>query len=176
MNSTPSITNAASVVAQSKGPRSWFKEDGQVLTQIHLMGKLWKLLKNINNEQPQAEQCNTVRGEDGNLAVNDVQVVDLLGLHYQKISRLNFSVEDRNFKSKASRSVYGCRSDTHRRTSIFSRDFRMNELEAAIGDPCLNKYHGPDDIHGQKIDHLGLNGRREIFGHHQLFLEQGGSF
>ncbi|GFU36246.1 uncharacterized protein TNCV_558921 [Trichonephila clavipes] len=121
-------------------------------------GKLWKLLKNISNEQPQAEQCNAILSEDRNLAVNDEQAADLLGLHYQKISRLNFSVEDRNIKIRASRIVHGCRSDTHRGTSTFSRDFRVNELEAAIGDSsCLNKSPRPDGILGQMIDHLGLS-------------------
>ncbi|GFU15877.1 putative RNA-directed DNA polymerase from transposon BS [Trichonephila clavipes] len=94
--------------------------------------------------------------------VNDEQAADLLGLHYQKISRLNFSVEDRNIKIRASRIVHGCCSDTHRGTSIFSRDFRVNELEAAIGDSCLNKSPGPDGIHGQMIDHLGLSGRQRF--------------
>ncbi|GFV49096.1 hypothetical protein TNCV_236301 [Trichonephila clavipes] len=125
-------------------------------------GKLWKLLKNISNEQPQAEQCNTILSEDGNLAVNDEQVADLLGFHYQKISRLNFSVEDRNIRIRASRIVHGCRSDTHPGTSIFIRDFRVNELEAAIGDSCLNKSPGPDGIHGQMIDYLGLSGRQRF--------------
>ncbi|GFW29767.1 uncharacterized protein TNCV_3936341 [Trichonephila clavipes] len=89
--------------------------------------KLWKLLKNISNELPQAEKkCDTILSEDGNLAVNDEQAADLLGLYYQKISRLNFSVEGRNIKIRASRSVHGCRSDTHRGSSIFNRDFRVN--------------------------------------------------
>ncbi|GFW44522.1 uncharacterized protein TNCV_4389811 [Trichonephila clavipes] len=114
-------------------------------------GKLWKLLKNISNEQPQAEKCNTILSEDGNLAVNDEQAADLLGLHYQKISRLNFSIEDRNIKIRASRIVHGCRGDTHRGTSIPS----------------------PDGIYGQMIDHLGLSGRQRFFGHYQLFLNKG---
>ncbi|GFU84120.1 putative RNA-directed DNA polymerase from transposon BS [Trichonephila clavipes] len=82
-------------------------------------GKLWKLLKNISNEQPQAEQYNAILNEDGNLAVNDEQAANLFDLHYQKISGLNFSVEDRNIKIRASRIIH------------------------------------------------------EVFGHHQLFLEQG---
>ncbi|GFV29532.1 hypothetical protein TNCV_4489861 [Trichonephila clavipes] len=110
-------------------------------------GKLWKLLKIISNEQPQAEKCNTIQREDGNTAVNDEKAADLLGLHYQKISRLNLSVEDRNIKIRASCILHGCRSNTHRGTSIFNRDFRVNELEATIGDSCLNKSPGPDGIH-----------------------------
>ncbi|PRD32400.1 UNVERIFIED_CONTAM: hypothetical protein NCL1_20601 [Trichonephila clavipes] len=107
-------------------------------------GKLWKLLKNISNEKLQAEQCNTILSEDKNLAVNEEQAANLLGLHYQKISRLNFSVKNRNIKIRASRIVHGCRSDTHRGTYIFNRDFRVNELEAAIGDFFLNKAPGPN--------------------------------
>ncbi|GFY32906.1 hypothetical protein TNCV_4025301 [Trichonephila clavipes] len=109
-----------------------------------------------NNEQPQTEQCNTTLSEYGNTAANDKQAADLLGLHYQKISRLNLSDEDRNIKIKTSCIVHGCR----RGTSIFSRDFRVNELEATIGDSCLNKSPGPDAIHGQMIDHLVLSGRQ----------------
>ncbi|GFT23593.1 hypothetical protein TNCV_3510891 [Trichonephila clavipes] len=45
---------------------------------------------------------------------------------------------------------------------LFGRDFRVNELEAAIDDSCLNKYPGPDGIHGQMIDHLGLSGRQSF--------------
>ncbi|GFW75385.1 hypothetical protein TNCV_4190391 [Trichonephila clavipes] len=125
-------------------------------------GKLWKLLKNISNEKLQAEQCNTILSEDKNLAVNEEQAANLLGLHYQKISRLNFSVKNRNIKIRASRIVHGCRSDTHRGTYIFNRDFRVNELEAAIGDFCLNKAPGPNGIHDQMIDHLDLNGRQRF--------------
>ncbi|GFW31354.1 uncharacterized protein TNCV_2664541 [Trichonephila clavipes] len=70
------------------------------------------------------KQNNVIQlGEARNLAVNDEQAADLLGLHYQKISRLNFSVEDRNIKLRASRTVHGCRSDTHSGTSIFSGIF-----------------------------------------------------
>ncbi|GFW01014.1 hypothetical protein TNCV_1762521 [Trichonephila clavipes] len=110
----------------------------------------------------QNTQCNTILSEDGNLAVNDEQAADLLGLHYQKIRRLNFSVEDRNIKIRNSRIVHGCRRDTHRGNSIFSRDFRGNELEASIGDSCLNKSPGLDSIHGQMIDHLGMRGRQRF--------------
>ncbi|GFY11379.1 putative RNA-directed DNA polymerase from transposon BS [Trichonephila clavipes] len=74
---------------------------------------------------------------------------------------------------RASRIFLGCRSDTHRGTSIFNRDFRVNELEVAIGDSCLNKYPGPDGIHSQMIYHHGLS-ERQISGHlHQFFLELG---
>ncbi|GFW72937.1 putative RNA-directed DNA polymerase from transposon BS [Trichonephila clavipes] len=57
---------------------------------------------------------------------------------------------------------HGCRSDTQRGTSIFNRDFRVNELETAIGDSCLNKSSGPDGIHSQMISHLGLSGRQRL--------------
>ncbi|GFW79126.1 probable RNA-directed DNA polymerase from transposon BS [Trichonephila clavipes] len=160
MNSTPSIANAASVVAQSKKDRVPGLGRGPGLDSRTSDGKLWKLLKNISNEQPQAEQCNTILRKDGYLAVNNEQAADLLDLHYQNINRLNFSVKDRNIKIRASRIVHGCRSDTHRGTSIFSRDFRVNELETAFVDYCLNKCPGPDGIHGQMIVHLGMSGRQ----------------
>ncbi|GFU31187.1 hypothetical protein TNCV_1741881 [Trichonephila clavipes] len=89
---------------------------------------------------------------------------------------MNFSVEDRNIKIRASCIVDGCHSDTHRGTSIFNRDFRVNELDAAIGDSCLNKSSGPDGIHGQMIDHFGLSGRQRVLDIIKLFLEQGTAF
>ncbi|CAL1300065.1 unnamed protein product [Larinioides sclopetarius] len=61
-------------------------------------GKLWKLVRNIGREQPQVEQCNTIQSEDGKMAENDEQAANLLGLHYQDISKLNFTVEDRIVK------------------------------------------------------------------------------
>ncbi|GFT81576.1 hypothetical protein TNCV_3674091 [Trichonephila clavipes] len=70
------------------------------------------------------------------------------------------TIDDRNIKVRASRIVNGCRSDSLRGNSIFSRDFSVNELETAIGDSCLNKSPGPDGIHGQMIDHLDLSGRQ----------------
>ncbi|GFV40351.1 gonadotropin-releasing hormone II receptor [Trichonephila clavipes] len=162
MNSTPSITNAASVVVQSKKDRVPDLGTGPGRDSITSNEKLEKLLKNISNDQLQAEQYNTILSEDGNLAVNDKQAADLLDLHYQKISRLNFSVEDRNIKIRAIHIAHSCRSDTHRETSIFSVDFRVNELMAAIGDYCLNKSPGPNRIHGQMINHLGLSGRERF--------------
>ncbi|GFV00716.1 probable RNA-directed DNA polymerase from transposon BS [Trichonephila clavipes] len=38
----------------------------------------------------------------------------------------------------------------------------MNELEAVIGDSCLNKSPGPEGIHGLMIHHLGLSGRQRF--------------
>ncbi|GFW02477.1 probable RNA-directed DNA polymerase from transposon BS [Trichonephila clavipes] len=134
----------------------------QVLIQEHLMENCGNFSKTLAMSNHKQKQCNTILSEDGNLAVNDEQAADLLDLYYQNISRLNFSVEDRNIKIRASRIVLGCRSNTHRGTSIFSRDFRMNELDAAFGDSCLNKSPGPDDIHGQRIDHLGLSARQRF--------------
>ncbi|GFY34975.1 hypothetical protein TNCV_155521 [Trichonephila clavipes] len=96
------------------------------------------------------------------LVLQDEQAAELLGLPYQKISRLNFAVKDRNVKIRASRIVHGCRSDIQRGTSIFNRDFRVNELEAVISDTTLNKSPGPDSIHGRMIDHFGLSGRQRF--------------
>ncbi|GFT18142.1 hypothetical protein TNCV_183071 [Trichonephila clavipes] len=88
------------------------------------------------------------------------------GLEHLKVCTIiisvNFTVEDRNIKIRTCHIVHGCRSDTQRGTSIFNRDFRVNELEAAIGDTCLNKSPGSDGIHGQIIDHLGLSGRQRF--------------
>ncbi|GFW82819.1 putative RNA-directed DNA polymerase from transposon BS [Trichonephila clavipes] len=49
----------------------------------------------------------------------------------------------------------------------------MNELEAAIGDSCLNKSPGPNGIHGQMIDHLGLSGRQRFLDIINCFWNKG---
>ncbi|GFX61855.1 integrase catalytic domain-containing protein [Trichonephila clavipes] len=38
----------------------------------------------------------------------------------------------------------------------------LNEVEAVIGDSCLNKTPGLDGIHGQMINHFGLRGRQRF--------------
>ncbi|GFU28272.1 hypothetical protein TNCV_1022551 [Trichonephila clavipes] len=38
----------------------------------------------------------------------------------------------------------------------------LRQREAAIGDSCLSKSPGPDGVHGQMIDHLGLSGRQRV--------------
>ncbi|GFV07440.1 hypothetical protein TNCV_1737951 [Trichonephila clavipes] len=214
MNSTPSIANAASVVAQSKRTAFWFRKRASYNTKEALNISIassdlgpsckWTLLENLGSEhlpisielkKRQLVPTNNNKQwifkktdwqsfaeafDNGFKSIPLTDSVDLnwcsfkeiilraakkyipRGLHYQTISRLNFSVEDRNIKIRTSRIVHGCCSDTHRGTSIFSRDFRVNELEAAIGDSCLNKSPGPDGIHGQMIDHLGLRGRQRV--------------
>lgn len=125
-------------------------------------GKLWKLVRNISNEQPQEEQSNTIQNEVGELAENDEEAANLLGLYYQNISRLDFTNENKNVKIRASNIVHGCRSHIQSETGIFSRDYRMSELEAAIRDTNLNKSPGPDGIHGQMIDKLSPIGRQGL--------------
>ncbi|GFW94878.1 probable RNA-directed DNA polymerase from transposon BS [Trichonephila clavipes] len=44
----------------------------------------------------------------------------------------------------------------------FSRDFRVNELEAVVGDTSLNISPCPNGIHGQMNDHLGFSGRQRF--------------
>ncbi|GFV65979.1 hypothetical protein TNCV_1303701 [Trichonephila clavipes] len=80
------------------------------------------------------------------------------------LPQVNLSVKGgtQGGSQRASRIVHGCCSDTHRGTSFFSRDFRVNELEAAIDGSCLNKSPDPDGIHGQMIDQLGLSARQRF--------------
>ena len=61
-------------------------------------GKLWKLVKNISKEQPQSEYCNTIRDTDGRFAQNDEQAANILGQHYQDMSKLKFSGDDKHVK------------------------------------------------------------------------------
>ncbi|GBO16873.1 hypothetical protein AVEN_148339-1 [Araneus ventricosus] len=121
-------------------------------------GKLWKLVKNIGKEQPQVEKCNNIKNRDGTVARDDGQAANILGLHYQNISKLTFIGEDRHIRSRVSDIAQGCRSNTQDSIPIFNRDFTLPELEAAIADLKLNKSHGPDGIHGRFRNKMGSIG------------------
>ncbi|GFT17776.1 uncharacterized protein TNCV_2588601 [Trichonephila clavipes] len=117
--------------------------------------KLWKLVKGISKEQPQIEKCNTIQSTDRLLAQNDEQAVNILEEHYQLISSMNFTGNDKYAKTMASNVVHGCRSNPHVGPAIFSRTFSAQELDAAILGLNLNTSPGPASIQGQMISHLG---------------------
>ncbi|GIY25833.1 probable RNA-directed DNA polymerase from transposon BS [Caerostris darwini] len=122
-------------------------------------GKLWRLVKSMGEEQPQMEKCNTIKSNDGKIPQNDIEAANLLGSHYQSISKLDFTRKDRHIKHKASSIVHGCRSSPLDSSTIFSRAFSMQELNTAINESSLNKSPGPDGVHGQMISNLRLPGR-----------------
>ncbi|GFS97579.1 putative RNA-directed DNA polymerase from transposon BS [Trichonephila clavipes] len=94
--------------------------------------KLWKLVKGVSKEQPQFGKCNTIQSTDGLFAQNDEQAINILGEHYQLISSLNFTGNNKYVKSMVSNVVYGCRSNPHVGPAIFSRAFSAQELDATI--------------------------------------------
>ncbi|GBM48158.1 hypothetical protein AVEN_138293-1 [Araneus ventricosus] len=126
---------------------------------VELPRSRFYLEKNIGKEQPQVEKCNTIKKRDGTVVRDDGQAANILGLHYQNISKLTFIGEDRHIRSRASDIIHGCRSNTQDSIPIFNRDFTLQELEAAIADSKLNKSPGPDGIHGKIINKLGSIGR-----------------
>ncbi|GFU37151.1 RNase H domain-containing protein [Nephila pilipes] len=129
-----------------------------VLTQDHL---IWKLTKNISKGQPQVEKCNTIQCNNGNIAQDDGQAANMLGKHYQNVSKLNFTRKDRSIKIRASNVMYECRSSSQDGTSIFKKDFIIKDIETAISETNINKFPGPDGIHGQMISNLGQRGDRD---------------
>ena len=52
-------------------------------------GKLWKLEKNISKEQPQTEQCNTIREPDGRFLQNGEQTLTLKEICCIQIARFS---------------------------------------------------------------------------------------
>ncbi|GFX39252.1 RNA-directed DNA polymerase from mobile element jockey [Trichonephila clavipes] len=94
--------------------------------------KLWKLVKGISEEQLQFEKCNAIQLTEGLLAQNDEQAANILGEHYQLISCLNFTGNDKYAKTMESNVVHGCHSNPHVGPAIFSRAFSAQELDAAI--------------------------------------------
>ncbi|GFT57870.1 hypothetical protein NPIL_7391 [Nephila pilipes] len=95
-------------------------------------------------------------------AQDDGQAANMLGKHYQNVSRLYFTHKDRDVTISASYIVHGYHSSSQDETSIFNKDFTTQELETAISETNLNKSPGPDGSHGQMIGNLGQRGNRLI--------------
>ncbi|GFX97281.1 RNase H domain-containing protein [Trichonephila clavipes] len=108
--------------------------------------KMYAQIKRDSKEQPQFEKCYTIQSTDGLLAQNDEQAANILGEHYQFISGLNFTGNDKYAKTLASNVVHGCRSNPHMGPAIFSRAFSAQELDAAVLGLNLNTSPGPDGI------------------------------
>lgn len=123
-----------------------------------------KMVKHIIREQPQVEKCNTIKSKNRDLTQNDGQVVNILGMPFQNITRLRFTNEDWHIKKTASDIVYVCRSSLHDRVLVFNTDFSMQDFKAVIAESNLNKSLRPDDIHGQMIGNFGF-GRRSTSGY-----------
>ncbi|GFX82142.1 hypothetical protein TNCV_2707721 [Trichonephila clavipes] len=139
MNSTPSITNAASVVAQSKKYRTPGLGRGPGSIYNLRSSKFLKIMQfNINGISTSASR---------------IKLDQVLELALTEGSRI-IALQEINLKTFNSLKIKGY--------NIFSRDFRINEFEALIGDSCLNKSPGPDGIHCQMVDYIGLRGRQRF--------------
>ncbi|GFX97013.1 hypothetical protein TNCV_1997451 [Trichonephila clavipes] len=86
----------------------------------------------------------------------------MLDEHYQKISNVDFSKIEGSVKRRASNIVHGCRGNTNHGNPVFTTDFSMHELGAALRDTNLRKSPCPDGIHGSMIDHLRDGRRRTL--------------
>ncbi|GBM57069.1 hypothetical protein AVEN_157032-1 [Araneus ventricosus] len=63
--------------------------------------KLWKLVKGINKEQAQYEDSNTIKDDNGQMFPGNQSAAIGLAVHYQLISKLNFTNEDKPVLRKA---------------------------------------------------------------------------
>ncbi|GFT67664.1 RNase H domain-containing protein [Nephila pilipes] len=95
-------------------------------------------------------------------AQDDGQAANMLGKYHQNVSRMNFTCKGRDVKIRASNMVHGCRSSSQDGTSIYNKDFTIQELEKAISETNINKSHGPGGIHGQMIYNLDQRGRQKF--------------
>ncbi|GFS31674.1 hypothetical protein TNIN_449701 [Trichonephila inaurata madagascariensis] len=78
------------------------------------------MAKSLSRDRPQVDVCNTILTADG-FPPNDYRATaNILGSHYQKMSRLIFNKADKNTERQAKLAVHNCRSP------VFLTDFSMH--------------------------------------------------
>ncbi|GFU00813.1 putative RNA-directed DNA polymerase from transposon BS [Trichonephila clavipes] len=118
--------------------------------------KIWSIAKSLSRDRPQVEVCNTILTADGFPPKDDRTTANILGSHYQKMSRLTFNKDDKNTERQAKLAVHKCRS-SDLGDPVFLADFSMHELLLVL-NALDKKSPGPDNIHGVMITHLGSSG------------------
>ncbi|GFV48325.1 uncharacterized protein TNCV_667261 [Trichonephila clavipes] len=89
--------------------------------------KLWSIAKSPSRDRPQVEVCNTILTVDGFPPNDDRATANILGSHYQKMSRLTFNKADKNTGRQAKSAVHKCRS-SDLGDPVFLANFSMHEL------------------------------------------------
>ncbi|GBN19376.1 hypothetical protein AVEN_152276-1 [Araneus ventricosus] len=92
---------------------------------------------------------------------DDQSAANGLSAHYQLISRLNFTNEDKPVLHKARNIVHGCCS-TDLGDLTLATQFNMQELLLALAFLDLGKSPGPDGIHGHMLENLGCIGKQKL--------------
>ncbi|GFX57687.1 uncharacterized protein TNCV_4015521 [Trichonephila clavipes] len=89
--------------------------------------KLWSVAKSLSRDRPQVDVCNTILTADGFPPNDDRATANILGSHYQKMSRLTSNKADKNTERQAKLAVHKCRS-SDLGEPVFLADFSMHEL------------------------------------------------
>ncbi|GFV14685.1 hypothetical protein TNCV_2586581 [Trichonephila clavipes] len=113
--------------------------------------------KSLSRDRPQVEVCNTILTADGFPPNDDRATANILGSHYQKMSRLTFNKDDKNTERQAKLAVHKCRS-SDLGEPVFWADSSMHELLLVLNALDPKKSPGPDYIHGVMITHRGPRG------------------
>ncbi|GFR18877.1 uncharacterized protein TNCT_386451 [Trichonephila clavata] len=134
--------------------RSRWKEMCESLDCRTANSKLWRSVKNINREQEQNEERNSVTDNNGQVFPDDKAAANGLADYYQESSKLDFTRDNIPILSKARNIIHGCRS-TDVGDQELSRAFTSTELLLAMAMLDLTKSPGPDGIFGQMLENLG---------------------
>ncbi|GFU10039.1 RNA-directed DNA polymerase from mobile element jockey [Trichonephila clavipes] len=127
--------------------------------------KLWSIAKSLSKDRPQVEVCNTIFTADGFPPNDDRATGNILGSHYQKMSRLTFNKANKNTERQAKLAVHKCRS-LDLGQPVFLADLAeqssMHELLLVLNALDPKKSPGPDNIHGVMITHPGPRGTQHL--------------
>ncbi|GFY71998.1 uncharacterized protein TNIN_159651 [Trichonephila inaurata madagascariensis] len=100
--------------------------------------KLWSIAKSLSRDRPQVEVCNTILTANGFPPNDDRATANILGSHYQKMSRPTFNKADKNTERQAKLAVHKCRS-SDLGDPVFLADFSMHELLLVLNALDLKK-------------------------------------
>lgn len=123
--------------------------------------KLWKLVKGISREQPQIDKCSSIFDANGQMFPDDKSAANGLAIHYQKISKLTLTNEDKPILYNARNIVHGCRSTDLGDPSMV-KNFSLRELLLAMTHLDLGRSPGPDGLHGFMLENLGGIGKQRL--------------
>ncbi|GFW40136.1 putative RNA-directed DNA polymerase from transposon BS [Trichonephila clavipes] len=141
--------------------RSRLKEMCESLDCRAANAKLWRIIKDINREQEQSEERNSVTDINGQIFPDDKAAANAPAVYYQESSKLGFTIDNIPILRKAKNIIHGCRS-TDVGDQELSRAFTSTELLLAMVMLCLTKSPLPDGIFGQMLENLGQLGKQRL--------------
>ena len=123
--------------------------------------QFWKILKQIDREDPQIKKGNLIEKRDGQFSQNDREAANEIGEYYQENSKIEFYKDDRKI-GKDARKIFHICKNKRSENPLFEEEITLDELNYALTQQDPNKSPGPDGIHGQMLRNLSIYGKEKL--------------